>query len=155
MGNSTIIPPGDVQRMSAGHGVMHSEYNPEKTGRNHFFQIWITPLKTGISPSYEQKTFSDETKRGKLKLIASPDGRDNSLTINADASLYAGILDGGESISLALNPTRKAYVHLARGSLIANGLLLEEGDALLIAEEEVLTLSECKQVEVLVFDLSE
>lgn len=154
MGNSTVIPPGDVQRMSAGYGVMHSEYNPEKKDRNHFFQIWITPLKTGIAPSYEQKTFSDEFKRGKLRLIASPDGRDNSLTINADASLYAGIFDSSESTSLVLDPRRKAYVHVARGSLLANGQLLNEGDALLIAEEETLTLSETKQVEVLVFDLS-
>ena len=116
MGNSTAIPPGDVQRMSAGTGVQHSEFN-HATSETHFFQIWIEPSVRQIAPGYEQKTFATQDKRGKLRLVASPDGAHGSVTIHADASLYAGLFDGAEVASLALDPARKAYVHLVRGTL--------------------------------------
>jgi redox-sensitive bicupin YhaK (pirin superfamily) len=121
-GNVKGIPPGDVQRMSAGTGVTHSELNHAKGQTTHFLQIWIQPNVTGIPPSYEQKTIPDREKRGALRLVASPDGARGSVTIHADAALYAGLFDGSESGGLALKPTRKGYVHLVRGSLTAKAI---------------------------------
>jgi hypothetical protein len=154
MGNGTTIPPGDVQRMSAGSGVRHSEFNIAPDQATHLFQIWIEPRDKGITPGYEQKSFADAEKRGRLRLIASPDGTDGSVTIHADAALYAGLFDAGESASLALDPARKAYVHVARGTLAVNGQSLQQGDAALLADESSLTLSDGDDAEVLVFDLA-
>jgi redox-sensitive bicupin YhaK (pirin superfamily) len=154
MGNGTDIPPGDVQRMSAGSGVRHSEFNHAPDATTRLFQIWITPRQQGITPGYEQKTFLDTEKRGRLRLIASPNGADGSVTIHADAALYAGLLDGEAEVVMPLNPTRKAYVHLIRGSLAVNGQALQPGDAALLADESNLTLSNANDAEVLVFDLA-
>jgi len=154
MGNGTAIPPGDVQRMSAGSGVRHSEFNDAPDQTTHLFQIWIEPREKGITPGYEQKSFADAEKRGRLRLIASPDGAAGSVTIHADASLYAGLFDGGEAATLPLDPARKAYVHVARGTLAVNGRNLRKGDAALLADESRLTLSEGNDAEVLVFDLA-
>jgi redox-sensitive bicupin YhaK (pirin superfamily) len=154
MGNGTDIPPGDVQRMSAGSGVRHSEFNHAPDATTRLFQIWITPRLQGITPGYEQKTFADAEKRGRLRLIASADGADGSVTIHADAALYAGLLDGDAEVVLPLNPTRKAYIHLIRGSLAVNGQTLQPGDAALLADEPSLTLNNANDAEVLVFDLA-
>ena len=154
MGNGTTIPPGDVQRMSAGRGVTHSEFNHAPDTTTHFFQIWIEPDQPGIDPGYEQKTFADSDKRGTLRLVASPDGAQGSLTIHADAALYVGLFDGEESARLPLNPSRKAYVHLMRGQLTVNGQPLQAGDAALLADESGLTLADGQAAEVLVFDLA-
>lgn len=154
MGNGTTIPPGDVQRMSAGRGVRHSEFNHAADRQTHFFQIWIEPNRKGIDPGYEQKTFADADKHGRLCLVASPDGAEGSVTIHADASIRAGLFDGNEAVTLALNPARKAYVHLVRGRLTVNGEALVGGDAALIANEGLLTLSDGADAEVLVFDLA-
>jgi redox-sensitive bicupin YhaK (pirin superfamily) len=154
MGNVKGIPPGDVQRMSAGRGVQHSEFNHAPNASTHFLQIWITPNVTGIQPSYEQKTFADCEKRGALRLVASPDGANSSVTIHADAAVYAGLFDGDEAATLALDPARKSYVHVVRGALEVNGKPLATGDAALIESESSLTLTHGKQAEVLVFDLA-
>ncbi len=153
MGNVKGIPPGDVQRMSAGTGVQHSEFNHAEGQTTHFLQIWIEPNVTGIPPSYEQKTFSDSDKRGALRLVASPDGAQGSVTIHADASVYAGLFDGDETADMTLNPQRKTYVHLVRGELQVNGQPLKAGDALQLEAENRLQLSHGKTAEVLVFDL--
>ena len=154
MGNGTDIPPGDVQRMSAGRGVRHSEFNHAPDQTTHLFQIWIEPRRMGIEPGYEQKGFADADKRGRLRLIASEDGADGSVTIHADAALFAGLFDGDEAASLPLNPARKAYVHVARGALTVNGEKLQQGDAALLANESSLTLADGQDAEVLVFDLT-
>ncbi|MBD9406879.1 pirin family protein [Acidovorax sp. ACV02] len=154
MGNVKGIPPGDVQRMSAGTGVQHSEFNHAAGQTTHFLQIWIEPNVRGIPPSYEQKTFAEVEKRGALRLVASPDGAQGSVKIHADAALYAGLLDGDESATLALNPARKTYVHLVRGALSANGQALSGGDALLMEKETTLSLTDGHDAEVLVFDLA-
>ena len=154
MGNIKGIPPGDVQRMSAGTGVMHSEFNHAKDQTTHFLQIWIEPNQLEIVPSYEQKTIPASDKIGKLCLIASPKGEAGSVSITADAKMYAGLFDGNQSAKLELNPQRKAYVHLIRGSLQINGHSLDGGDALLMQDESELMLSNGKSAEVLVFDLS-
>jgi redox-sensitive bicupin YhaK (pirin superfamily) len=154
MGNVVSIPPGDVQRMSAGTGVQHSEFNHAAGQTTHFLQIWIEPNVRGIPPGYEQKTFPESEKRGALRLVASPDGAQGSVTIHADAALYAGLLDADESFTLALNPARKAYVHLVRGRLTANGQVLSGGDALLMENETALSLTDGHDAEVLVFDLA-
>ncbi|QDL37164.1 pirin family protein [Rhodoferax sediminis] len=154
MGNVKGIPPGDVQRMSAGTGVQHSEFNHAKDQTTHFLQIWIEPNALGIAPSYEQKTFPELEKRGTLRLVASPDGAQGSVTVHADASVYAGLFDGLEGATLTLNPARKGYVHLVRGELQVNGNKLVAGDAALIEGESALSLSHGKDAEVLVFDLS-
>ena len=154
MGNVKGIPPGDVQRMSAGKGVMHSEFNHAEGQQTHFFQIWIEPNVTGIEPSYEQKTVPAVAKRGQLQLVASPQGEGHAVKISADAALYAGLFDGAESASLALNPARKAYVHLIQGQLQVNDQVLQAGDAALIEGESLLTLSQGQAAEVLVFDLA-
>jgi quercetin 2,3-dioxygenase len=154
MNNSSSIVPGEVQRMSAGTGVRHSEFNhaPDKT--THFLQIWILPDRPGISPGYEQKAFSAADKRGTLKLVASPDGRDGSVTIHADASIYAGLFDGAERTELALNNKRLAYVHVARGNVTVNGETLAAGDAAQLSGESRLVVDQGRAAEVLVFDLA-
>lgn len=154
MGNTTTIPPGDIQRMSAGTGVQHSEFNHAKNQVTHFLQIWIEPSVVGEAPSYEQKTIPSEDKRGKLRLLASPLGDEGSVTIRADASLFAGLFDGEEHARLDIDPSRKAYVHLVRGSLVVNGVLLDGGDAMLLAGEDAIELSQGMDAEVLVFDLA-
>ena len=155
LGNVKGIPPGEVQRMSAGRGVMHSEFNHAKDRTTHFLQIWIEPNETGIEPSYEQKRFADEEKRGKLRLVASPDGADGSVHIHADARLYAGLFDGAEKATIALDAKRPVYVHLVRGELSVNGTRLVAGDAAKLQGEPQLTVSEGKDAEVLVFDLTD
>lgn len=154
MGNIESIPPGEVQRMSAGRGVMHSEFNHKKDETTHFLQIWLLPNARGIEPGYEQKKFPDADKRGHLRLVASPDGSDGSVTVHSDARLYAGLFDGAESTSLTLDPARKSYVHLVRGELEVNGKKLSTGDAALIEGESQLALSAGNDAEVLVFDLA-
>lgn len=154
MGNVKGIPPGDVQRMSAGTGVVHSEFNHAKDLQTHFLQIWIEPKFTGIAPSYEQKTIAVDEKQGRLRLLTSLDGQDDSVRINADAKLYAGLFDGAQSAVLEIDPIRKAYVHLVRGELVVNGQSLFEGDALMLEHETQIALSNGKEAEVLVFDLA-
>mgnify|MGYP000938012929 CR=1 FL=1 len=154
LGNGTDIPPGDVQRMSAGRGVRHSEFNHAPDQSTHLLQIWIEPRCKGIDPGYEQRHFAAVDKRGRLRLIASPDGAAGSLTIHADAAIHAGLFDGGESASLPLDAARKAYVHLVRGSLVVNGHLLHAGDGALLADEEHLEFGDGDDAEVLVFDLA-
>ena len=154
LGNVKGIPPGDVQRMSAGTGVRHSEFNHAPDAETHFLQIWIEPDVTGIDPGYEQKTFPVADKRGRLRLVAAPGGADGAVAIHADASMYAGLFDGAESATLELRPGRKAYVHLIRGQLQVNGQLLGAGDAALLDGERRIALSGGTQAEVLVFDLA-
>jgi quercetin 2,3-dioxygenase len=154
MGNVKGIPPGDVQRMSAGKGVMHSEFNHAQGQETHFLQIWIEPNVTGISPSYEQISVPAADKQGKLKLVAAPQGEGASVAIHADARLYAGLFAAGETASLTLAPGRKAYVHLVRGALVANGQALQGGDALLLDGETQISLAQAEDAEVLVFDLA-
>jgi len=154
MGNIEGIPPGDIQRMSAGSGVTHSEFNHAKDQTTHFLQIWIEPNILEIEPSYEQKTIPLSAKQGKLCLVASPDGAEGSVKIFADAKVYAGLFDGLQTAQLQLDPKRKAYVHLIQGSLDINSQTLEGGDALLIEAESQLAISHGKSAEVLVFDLS-
>jgi len=155
LGNVKGIPPGDVQRMSAGRGVMHSEFNHAKDRTTHFLQIWIEPNVTGIEPGYEQKRFADAEKRGKLRLVASPDGAEGSVRLHADARMYAGLFDGAERATMALDAKRPVYVHLVRGELSVNGTRLAAGDAARLQGENQLTLSDGKDAEVLVFDLAE
>jgi redox-sensitive bicupin YhaK (pirin superfamily) len=152
-GSESTIRPGDVQRMSAGNGVVHSEFNPSRTDGVHFLQIWIQPNVRGIAPSYEEKRFTADEKRGVLRLIASPDRAEGSVLIHQDARVYAGLFDAGESAQLGVPPHRRVYVHVARGSIIANGTRLEAGDALKLTETLELTLQEGSGAEVLVFDL--
>jgi redox-sensitive bicupin YhaK (pirin superfamily) len=152
-GNSGVIRPGDVQRMSAGTGVMHSEFNHAQQ-TTHFLQIWLLPRERGIAPGYEQKHFAADTKRGRLALVASPDGRDGSVTVHADASLYAGLFDGEERLQQPLPAGRITYVHLARGTLRVNDRALGAGDALRLEGEAELVLEGGAGAEVLVFDLA-
>ena len=154
MGNVQTIHPGEVQRMSAGSGVRHSEYNHAADGTTHFLQIWILPNVQGIEPGYEQKTFDADSKQGCLRLVASPDGAQGSVTLHADARMYAGLFETGQTAELALAAQRKAYVFLVRGELVVNGLKLRAGDAALLDEEPLLTLTEGAGAEVLVFDLT-
>jgi redox-sensitive bicupin YhaK (pirin superfamily) len=153
MGNIKSIPPGDVQRMSAGTGVTHSEFNHAEGQTTHFLQIWITPSVTGIAPSYEQRHVPAEKKRGELRLVASPDGAADSVTINANAYLYAGLFNGTESANLNIKSERKGYVHVVSGSVEVNGQHLSGGDAALISEESRIEIANGKDAEVLVFDL--
>ena len=152
MGNASTIVPGDVQRMSAGTGVRHSEYNHDPSRVTHFLQIWIEPDRTGAAPSYEQKRFDAPEKRGRLRLVASPDGREGSVSLQQDAFLYAGLFDGAERAALEIPAGRKSYVHVARGRIKVNGIVLDAGDALKAAGEP-LVLAEGAGAEVLVFDL--
>lgn len=154
MGNGATIPPGEVQRMSAGRGVTHSEFNHASDATTHFLQIWIQPSQRGLTPGYEQKAFPDAEKRGRLRLVASPNGSDGSVTIHADARLYVGLFDGAETTQLALAPNRKGYVHVARGRLTVNGQALEAGDGLKLDGESLVTLGEGYDAEVLLFDLA-
>ena len=154
MGNVKGIPPGDVQRMSAGSGVQHSEFNHAEGRTTHFLQIWIEPNVTDIAPSYEQKTFPEVEKRGSLRLVASPDGAHGSITIHADAKIYAGLFEDAEAAILSLDARRKTYVHLIRGQLEVNGQLLRSGDSAALQSESELRLSQGKAAEVLVFDLA-
>ena len=153
MGSESTIRPGDVQRMSAGRGVMHSEYNPSASEGVHFLQIWIQPNQRGITPSYEEKKFSAEDKRGRLRLIASPDRAEGSVLIHQDARLYAGLFDGAEMATLAVAENRRVYVHVARGSIRANEAELGTGDALKLTGVRELLLDAGQGAEVIVFDL--
>lgn len=153
MGHGSVIRPGDVQRMSAGSGVTHSEFNPDQTNRVRFLQIWIMPDRKGYQPGYAQKHFEDDELRGALCLVASPDGRDGSLSIHQDACLMIGRLDSGDSAAHALASGRKAYVHLARGALELNGLHMQEGDGAYIEGEKLLSFEQATAAEVLLFDL--
>jgi redox-sensitive bicupin YhaK (pirin superfamily) len=152
MGNGSTLRPGDVQRMSAGTGVRHSEFNPSRTEPLHFLQIWIIPARLGIEPGYEERRFGPEEKRGRLRLVASPDRAEGSVLLHQDARLYAGLFEGPESASLRVGGDRLLYVHLARGELAANGLKLAAGDALEVGSG-ALSLSDGRDAEVLVFDL--
>lgn len=153
MGTGSVIRPGDVQRMSAGSGVRHSEFNHAKDQTTHFLQIWIQPNVTGIPPSYEEKNFTAEEKRGRLRLIASSDGEDGSVLIHQDAKLYAGLFDGAEAASLTIAAGRLAYVHVARGTVTVNGVALKNGDAVKLSDVATIDISGGQQAEVLVFDL--
>ena len=154
MGNGSIIRPGDVQRMSAGTGVRHSEFNPSPDERVHLLQIWIEPGVTGIPPGYEEKQFGAEEKKGRLRLIASPGGREGSVTIHQDAYVYAAMLDGRDAVTHRLAPGRRAYVHVARGAIEVNGTPLKGGDGAKIAGESEISLGKAAQAEVLLFDLA-
>jgi redox-sensitive bicupin YhaK (pirin superfamily) len=154
IGNGASIVPGEVQRMSAGRGVMHSEVNHAPDRATHFLQIWILPDRQGIDPGYEQKAFTEADKRGRLRLVASPDGRDGSVTIHADASIRAGLFDGDERADLVLDPQRLAYVHVARGAVSVNGNALAAGDAAKLDGESRLVIEQGRDAEVLVFDLA-
>jgi redox-sensitive bicupin YhaK (pirin superfamily) len=154
MGNGSAIVPGDVQRMSAGRGVRHSEFNHSKADTTHFLQIWIEPNEFGIAPGYEQKHFDTASKRGRLRLIASPDAAEGSVKIHQDARVYAGLFDGAERAELALAAGRRAYVHVARGSATVNGMRLEAGDALKAAAVDSIVIEEGEGAEVLLFDLN-
>lgn len=154
MGNGSVIKPGDIQYMSAGTGVTHSEFNASETEPVHLFQIWMFPERQGLKPAYGQKNFSEAEKRGKLRLLVSPDGRDGSVKIRQDNDLYATVLGTGESVKHALKPERHAYVQVARGSVTLNGKRLEEGDGAAISDEKTLELTGEKDSEVLLFDLA-
>lgn len=153
MGNGTAIQPGEVQRMTAGTGVRQSEFNHAQGQETHFLQIWLLPDRAGRDPGYEQKTIDAAAHHGRLVKVASPDGQ-GSVTLHADATLYAGLFDGEETAELPLNPQRKAWVHVARGQIKVNGHLLSAGDAAGLAQEDVVKLSEGQGAEVLVFDLA-
>ena len=153
MGNGSAIRPGDVQRMSAGTGVRHSEFNEQKQDTTHFLQIWIEPDRRGIAPSYEEKNFPEAQKRGRLRLVASPDGRDGSVLIHQQATVHAGLFDGDERATLAIENGRRAYVHVARGTVRVNGHALAAGDAIKLIGEREVTIDDGDGAEVLVFDL--
>jgi redox-sensitive bicupin YhaK (pirin superfamily) len=154
MGNGSVIKPGDIQYMSAGTGVTHSEFNASKTEAAHLYQIWMMPDKRGHKPAYDQKNFTEAEKRGKLRLIASPDGREGSVKIRQDNELYATVLSAGDSVKHALKPDRHAYVQVARGSVTLNGKPLETGDGAAISAEKSVELTGVKDAEVLLFDLA-
>jgi redox-sensitive bicupin YhaK (pirin superfamily) len=154
MGTGEVIRPGDVQRMSAGTGVTHSELNASSREPVHFLQIWIQPDRRGGAPSYEQKTFSRADKAGRLRLVASPDGRDGSVTIRADAQLFAGMFAHGESSEHPLVPGRGAWVHVVRGKASVNGIELAAGDAVALSEERTVRIEGIDDGELLVFDLA-
>ena len=153
MGNGSTIRPGDVQRMSAGRGVRHSEFNPSPTRGTHFLQIWIQPSELNIEPSYEEKRFSEQEKRGRLRLIVSPEASEGSVLIHQNVKIYAGLFDGAEQAMFSVAAGRWVYVHIARGTVTVNDSVLEAGDALQITEATALTLARGAASEVLVFDL--
>ncbi len=153
MGNIKAIPPGDVQRMSAGTGVQHSEFNHAPDSVTHLLQIWIQPSVLGVQPSYEQTSFADSAKFGRLCLLASPDGAAGSVKIHADARLYATLLNQHPPLTLPLLSQRKCYVHLVRGAIKVNGVALQTGDAALLQGEHQVVLTEAQDAEVLLFDL--
>jgi quercetin 2,3-dioxygenase len=154
LGTGSVIKPGDVQRMSAGTGVNHSEFNASKSDEVHFLQIWILPARRGIAPGYEQKTFAAADKRGRLRLCASPDGADGSVTIHADARLHAGLFEEGESAELPLAAGRHAWVQVARGTVRVNGTELATGDGAALSDEPAVRVEGTSSAEVLVFDLA-
>ncbi len=154
MGNGSVIRPGDVQYMSAGTGVTHSEFNPSSTEPAHLLQIWMFPREQGLKPRYGQKTFSAAEKTGTLRLVASPDGRDGSMEIRQDNDLYASILKSGSSVRHELKPGRHAWLQVARGSVTLNGIALEEGDAAAVSDEKSVEIAGVKDAEVLLFDLA-
>jgi redox-sensitive bicupin YhaK (pirin superfamily) len=153
MGNGSTIRPGDVQRMSAGTGVRHSEFNPSAAEPVHFLQIWIQPNETGIEPSYEEKRFSAAEKRGRLRLIASPDRTEGSVLIHQDARVYAGLFNGAEAATLDVAPGRRLYVHVARGDVTVNGVALSAGDAIRLTDATSLSITNGREGELIVFDL--
>jgi redox-sensitive bicupin YhaK (pirin superfamily) len=153
MGNGSVIVPGEVQRMSAGTGITHSEFNHSRSELVHFLQIWILPDRDGVQPGYEQKFYPDEEKRGKLRLIASADGRDNSVTIHQDVKLYAALLDSGAEIVHEIGQNRHAWLQVVRGQAVVNGQKMSHGDGLAVSREEWLTVSADTPAEVLLFDL--
>jgi quercetin 2,3-dioxygenase len=153
MGNGSVIRPGSVQRMSAGTGVRHSEFNPSLDERVHFLQIWIEPKFTGLRPSYEEKEFGAAEKKGRMRLIASPDGHEGSVIIHQDARVYASLLDGKEAVAHSLAPGRRAYIHVARGAVRVNGMPLEAGDGVKVDNTSKIALEEGRDAEVLLFDL--
>lgn len=153
MGNSSTISPGEVQRMSAGTGVMHSEYNHASDQTTHLLQIWIMPNQRNVTPSYEQKTFGATEKRGHLRLIVSPDGRNGSVSIHQDAYVYAGLFNGDEQDERPLAEGRLAYIHIARGRVDVNGVVLQAGDALKLASTASVQVSHGRDAEILLFDL--
>ena len=152
-GGGGVIGPGEVQRMSAGNGVMHSEFNGSRDEPVHFLQIWLLPSKRAIEPGYEQKKFEIADRRGKLRLLASPGGKDGSLTINQDALVYGALVDGDEQVSYDLPPKRNAWVHVATGSVELNGQRLSAGDGAAVSGERAVQLTRGQQAEVLLFDL--
>ncbi len=154
MGNGSVIHPGEVQRMSAGTGVMHSEFNPSDEAPCHLLQIWIVPDRSGHEPGYEQKAFSPESKRGKLRLVASGDGRDGSVRIHQDADLHAALLNGDEAIDLHLSPGRMGWVQVARGSVSLNGEVLQQGDAAALEGGRHIRLDNGSDAEILLFDMA-
>ncbi|HWQ94110.1 MAG TPA: pirin family protein [Gammaproteobacteria bacterium] len=154
MGNGSVIRPGDVQRMSAGTGITHSEANASEGEFVHLLQIWIIPDKTGVVPSYEQKYFAPDEKQHQLRLIASPDGRDGSVRMEHDGFVYASLLDGGDELTHMLAPGRKAYVQVARGALSVNDKKVTAGDGVMLEDEHEVRLSAARQAEVLLFDLT-
>jgi len=153
MGTGSVIKPGDVQMMSAGTGIQHSEFNPSQSDSVHFLQIWIVPNQKNVTPRYQQVHFDEASKRGKLRLIISPDGQVGSLSVYQDTKVYAGLFDGEESAQLELNPDRFAYIHVAKGNLEINGYHFHAGDGARIRKEQTLTLGKGNQSEVLLFDL--
>jgi len=154
LGNGTVIRPGEVQRMTAGTGVRHSEFNEATDRTTHFLQIWLLPSRAGLAPGYEQKRFDPAEQRGRLRVVASPEGRDGALTLNAEAKLHWGRFDGDEQAELPLAPGRLGYVHLVRGELQVNGHRLQAGDAAQLHDETLVRLSHGRDAEVLVFDLA-
>jgi redox-sensitive bicupin YhaK (pirin superfamily) len=153
MGTSSVIRPGEVQRMTAGKGVLHSEYNPSRTDPVHFLQIWIVPEKNGLTPGYEQKAFGDPERRNRLRLVASRDGRDGSLRIHQDAELYTTLMTKGERVAQALRPGRHAWIQVARGAVDLNGKAMKAGDGAAASGERSLELAATADTEVLIFDL--
>ena len=154
LGNGSVIRPGDVQRMSAGTGIRHSEYNASKTEPVHFLQIWIIPEREGIAPGYEQKTFAADVKRGRLRLVASRNGRDGSVTLHRDADMYATILDHGQTVSHDLKSGRSAWIHVARGNFTLNGTKLTAGDGASLDAPGPITFDQGQDAEVLLFDMA-
>lgn len=154
MGTGSVIRPGDVQAMSAGTGVAHSEFNASREAPVHFLQIWIEPAARGVTPSYQQTSYTADDKRGRLRLVASPDGAEDSVRIHQDARVYAGLLDGDEQVTLPLAAGRRAYVQVVRGDVEVNGLRLAQGDGAKVLSEPYLALTNGKDAEVLVFDLA-
>lgn len=154
MGTGSVIRPGDVQRMSAGTGVLHSEMNPSPTRPVHFLQIWLMPERRGLPPQYEQKRFELEEKRGRLRLVASRDGRQDSVTVNQDVDLYAGVFEPGEGARLELRPGRHAWIQVARGEVTVNGETLHQGDGAAVSDEAALDIASTADAEILVFDLA-
>ena len=153
MGNGSVIRPGDVQRMSAGTGVRHSEFNASDRDPVHFLQIWIEPDRRGVKPGYEEKRFEPDSKRGRLRLIASPDGAEGSVSLHQDARVYASLLDGADTVEHEVAPGRRLYLHVVRGQVEANGQALGPGDALKLTGENRLRIAAARAAEVLLFDL--